>query len=137
MAHSGRSDSRLTLGSLKFLIDMPLAAPVAVELRAAGHDAVHLREQWLGRLADEEILAKAVVEGRIVVTADLDFEALLARAGNATASVIVFRLANLQADRVCALLTKVLAQAANELKRGAVVLVEESRFRIRHLPLGN
>ena len=72
--------------------------------------------------------------GRIVVTADLDFGAILARAGNATASVIVFRLANLQADRVCALLTKVLAQAANELKRGAVVLVEESRFRIRHLP---
>jgi predicted nuclease of predicted toxin-antitoxin system len=49
----------------------------------------------------------------------------------------VFRLANLQADRVFALLTKVLAQAANELTRGAVVLVEENRFRIRHLPLGD
>ena len=49
----------------------------------------------------------------------------------------MFRLANLQADRVLALLTKVLAQAAKELSRGAVVLVEESRFRIRHLPLGD
>jgi len=116
---------------------MPLAARVAVQLRAAGHDAVHLREQGLGRLADEEIFAKAVMEGRIIVTADLDFGAILARAGSSTVSVIVFRLANLQADRVLALLTKVLAQAAKELSRGAVVLVEESRFRIRHLPLGD
>jgi predicted nuclease of predicted toxin-antitoxin system len=122
---------------LKFLIDMPLAARMAVQLRAAGHDAVHLREQGLGRLADEEIFAKAVMEGRIIVTADLDFGSILARAGSSTVSVIVFRLANLQADRVFALLTKVLAQAANELTRGAVVLVEENRFRIRHLPLGD
>jgi predicted nuclease of predicted toxin-antitoxin system len=122
---------------LKFLIDMPLAARMAVQLRAAGHDAVHLREQGLGRLADEEIFAKAVMEGRIIVTADLDFGSILARAGSSTVSVIVFRLANLQADRVFALLTKVLAQAANALRRGAVVLVEESRFRIRHLPLGD
>ena len=77
-----------------------------MELRAAGHEAVHLREQGLGRLADEEILAKAIVEVRIVVTADLDFGAILARAGNATASVIVFRLANVQADRICALLPR-------------------------------
>jgi predicted nuclease of predicted toxin-antitoxin system len=122
---------------LKFLIDMPLAARVAEQLRAKGHDAVHLREQGLGRLADQEIFAKAGVEGRIIVTADLDFGAILARAGSSTVSVVVFRIANLQADRVFALLTKVLARAANELRRGVVVLVEESRFRIRHLPLGD
>ena len=79
---------------MKFLIDMPLAARVAEQLRAEGHDAIHLREQGLGRLADEEIFAKAGVEGRIIVTADLDFGAILARAGSSTVSVVVFRLAS-------------------------------------------
>ncbi len=116
---------------------MPLAVRVAARLRADGHDAIHLREQGLGRLADEAIFAKAVQEERIIVTADLDFGAILARAGSRTVSVVVFRLTNLQADRVMALLTKVLVEAAADLSRGAVVLVEESRFRVRHLPLGN
>jgi predicted nuclease of predicted toxin-antitoxin system len=38
------------------------------------------------------------MEGRIIVTADLDFGAILARVGSGTVNVIVFRLANLQAD---------------------------------------
>lgn len=115
---------------------MPLAARVAAELRADGHDAVHLSEQGLSRLGDEEIFAKAMSEGRIIVTADLDFGAIIARTGSQRVSVIVLRLVNLQADRVVTLLRRVLAAAAAELDRGAVVLVEESRFRIRHLPFG-
>jgi predicted nuclease of predicted toxin-antitoxin system len=121
---------------LNFLIDMPLATRVAVELRADGHDAVHLSEQGLSRLADEEIFAKAMSEGRIIVTADLDFGEILARTGSTSVSVIVLRLVNLEADRVVNLLRHVLVVAAAELDRGAVVLVEESRFRIRRLPLG-
>jgi predicted nuclease of predicted toxin-antitoxin system len=50
-------------------------------------------------------------------------------------SVIVLRLVNLRVDRVMSLLRRVLVAAAVELSRGAVVLVEESRFRIRRLPL--
>jgi Domain of unknown function (DUF5615) len=47
-------------------------------LRAAGHDAVHLREEGLIRLPDREIVAKAAREGRIVLTFDLDFCDILA-----------------------------------------------------------
>lgn len=115
---------------------MPLAPRVAAELRADGHDAVHLSEQGLSRLADEEIFAKAMSEGRTIVTADLDFGAILARTGGKNVSVIVFRLANLQADRVVTLLRRALVAASAELDRGAVVLVEESRFRVRRLPFG-
>ncbi len=115
---------------------MPLARRVADELSADGHDAIHLGQQGLGRLTDEEIFAKAMAEERTIVTADLDFGAIIARTGSATVSVIVLRIANPRADRVVALLRRVLADAAAELTRGAIVLVEETRFRIRQLPLG-
>jgi predicted nuclease of predicted toxin-antitoxin system len=119
------------------LIDMPLARRVADQLSADGHDAIHLSQQGLGRLADEEIFAKATAEGRIIVTADLDFGAIIARTGTQAVSVIVFRLANLKADHVVTLLRRVLAKATADLNRGAVVIVEETRVRIRHLPLGS
>ena len=115
---------------------MPLALRVAAELRADGHDAIHLSEQGLSRLQDEEIFVKATSEGRTIVTADLDFGEILARTGSKSVSVIVLRLVNLEANQVVPLLRHVLVTAAAELDRGAVVLVEESRFRIRRLPLG-
>ena len=122
---------------MKLLVDMPLAPRIAHQLRAEGHDAIHLSEQALSRLPDEDVFVKAMAEGRIIITADLDFGAIVARTGSRSASVIVLRLVNLQADRVLTLLRRVLVAAAAELSQGAVVLVEESRFRIRHLPLGS
>jgi predicted nuclease of predicted toxin-antitoxin system len=109
---------------------MPLAPRIAHQLRAEGHEA-------LGRLPDEEVFAKAMAEDRIIVTADLDFGAIVARTGSRSVSVIVLRLVNLQTNQVLTLLRRVLVAAATELSRGAVVLVEESRFPVRRLPLGS
>ena len=63
-------------------------------LRAATHDAVHLREESLIRLPDPDIVAKAVHEQRVVLTFDLDFGDILAVAGIGAPSVIIFRLRN-------------------------------------------
>jgi len=55
---------------------------------------VHLREEGLQTLPDDEILVKARAEGRIVLTLDLDFGQLLAMSGESLPSVILFRLGN-------------------------------------------
>jgi len=47
-------------------------------LRAANHDAVHLRDEGLICLPDPDIVAKALAESRIVLTFDLDFGDILA-----------------------------------------------------------
>lgn len=60
---------------MKLLLDMGLArssATFAFERRGAT-DAVHLRDQSLQRLSDEQIIAKALSEGRTILTHDLDF----------------------------------------------------------------
>jgi hypothetical protein len=63
---------------MRFLADMGVATSTVQELAGAGHDAVHLRHLGLQRLPDNEILAKARGERRIVLTFDLDFGDLLA-----------------------------------------------------------
>jgi len=47
-------------------------------LRQAGFDAVHTGEIGLAEAPDEEILRRASLEDRVVVTLDADFHALLA-----------------------------------------------------------
>lgn len=89
-------------------------------LRERGDDAVHLRELRLQTLPDDQILGKARSEHRIVLTFDLDFGDLLAASGGQTPSVI---------------LLKVLAACEDVLARGAFIVVEDSSFRVRRLPI--
>jgi len=79
---------------VRFLADMGVSITTVHALRAAGHDAVHLRDEGLIRLPDPDIAAKAVQERRIVLTFDLDFGDILAAARTETPSVIIFRLRN-------------------------------------------
>lgn len=63
-------------------------------LRQAGEDVVHLREQNLHALPDDQILAKASREQRVILTCDLDFGELLASDSAVSPSVILFRMRN-------------------------------------------
>ena len=104
-------------------------------LRAAHHDAVHLRDEGLIRLRDPEIAAKAVAEGRIVLTFDLDFGDILAATGSAGPSVVIFRLRNQTPIAVNPRLFRVMADCTEELMSGAIVIVEDEGFRVRRLPI--
>ena len=99
-------------------------------LRTANHDAVHLRDEGLIRLPDPKIAAKAVAESRIVLTFDLDFGDILAFAGSTAPSVIIFRLRNQTPAAVNPRLFRVIADCAQELAGGAIVIVEDEGFRL-------
>ncbi len=120
---------------MRFLADMGVSLKTVGSLRAAGHEIVHLRDEGLQRLPDSEILAKAGRESRVVLTFDLDFGELLAAAGSRLPSAIIFRLRNQTAESVTPRLEQVLAEESEQISAGAVVIVEESRYRLRRLPL--
>ncbi len=120
---------------MRFLADMGVDQRIVDWLRTQGHDAVHLREQGLHRAVDAEIFAKAIAEVRIVLTFDLDFGEILALAGAAVANVILFRLNNTRTPFVQKRLEAVLAADGTALEKGAIIVVEDGRHRIRDLPI--
>ena len=69
-------------------------------------------------------------------TFDLDFAEIVALSGGKAASVIVFRLRNARASNAVARLATVLNGLQQELARGEVLTVEDSRYRVRALPVG-
>ncbi|PZP59569.1 MAG: hypothetical protein DI596_06530 [Azospira oryzae] len=122
--------------SLQFLVDACVDVRLARWLREQGFDARHLRDEDLQRLPDEEIFAKAIAEGRVVVTHDLDFGEIGALTRGRKASVIVFRLHNPRLPQLIERLSSVLSDSTEALRQGAVVIVEDARHRIRPLPIG-
>lgn len=73
---------------MRFLADMGVSLTTVEALRAASHDAVHLRDEELIRLPDLDIVAKALAESRIVLTFDLDFGDILANARSRQSAAI-------------------------------------------------
>ena len=105
-------------------------------LRSQGHDAVHLRDEGLHRMPNGEIFEKALSEDRIVLTSDLDFGEIAAALKDTAGKVLLLRLQNSRAANVISRLSRVLPRVERELAAGAVVIVEESRHRVRPLPIG-
>lgn len=121
---------------MKFLADMGVAQRVVQWLREQGHDAIHLREENLHRLPNGLIFEKAHKEKRILLTFDLDFGEIVALSGGKMMSVILFRLHNTKTQNIIGRLKKVIDDSQNALEEGAVVVVEETRHRVRRLPIG-
>ncbi len=118
---------------MRFLADMGISPATVAWLNQQGHDAKHLVERRLHKLSDREVFNKANTENRIVLTTDLDFGEIAVSADSAKISVIIFR----QEDRTPTSINQHLEKAINtektELEKGVILIVQEGRFRIRHL----
>lgn len=122
---------------MRFLCDMGIGSRVVEWLRQQGYDALHLREQGLQRLDDDGIFEKAGAEARIVLATDLGFGELAALSKGQPVSVVLLRLRDHRTTHVIDRLGKVLPAVMAALESGAIVVVEETRHRVRRLPLGS
>lgn len=121
---------------MRLLVDQNLARRVATHLAEAGHDAVHVAERGLSRAGDDEVLAVALAESRVLVSEDTDFGALLARSGDRLPSFVLIRSAEpLSSLDQAALLIANLPHVARDLEEGAIVVLGRGRMRIRPLPI--
>jgi predicted nuclease of predicted toxin-antitoxin system len=81
------------------------------------------------------IVEKAKQEERIILTFDLDFADLLAVGSLSLPSVVIFRLQRTKPAFVSTRLLAILEECGEALESGAIVIIDESRYRLRRLPL--
>ena len=120
---------------MRFLADAGISPKTVEFLNQLGHDTVHVRELGMQRAVDHEIIDRARREDRIVLTFDLDFGEILALGVQDRPSVILFRLQDETADSVNRRVAPVLRDQREALESGALILVEEARYRLRKLPI--
>lgn len=120
---------------MRFLLDECLPVQIAGLLRAAGHDCVHVYELGLGGQPDEQIMALADEQDRILISADTDFGELLAKAPVLAPSVILLRRADKRPVPVAEVIVANLGQVAGDLAAGALVVIGDRRIRVRRLPV--
>jgi predicted nuclease of predicted toxin-antitoxin system len=118
---------------MKLLLDQGTPRSAASLLRRAGFDAVHTGETGLAEAEDAEIIRRAALEDRVVVTLEADFHTHLAAAQARKPSVIRIRIEGLRAEEFSGLLQNVLRQCADDLQAGAMVSVNHFQIRVRSL----
>lgn len=120
---------------MRFLLDECISARLAPLVADAGHDVVHVSDRGLTGHVDEEVLAAARQEDRVLVSADTDFGELLARGGLSLPSLVLFRQGNRSPEHQATILLSNLDEVAEDLDAGAIVVFTNDNIRIRKLPI--
>lgn len=120
---------------MRFLADAGISPKTVEFLKQLGHDATHVRTLSLQRASDAQLIERARTDARTILSFDLDFGDILALGVMDKPSVILFRLADERAESVNERLSTVLRERSTELESGALILVEDTRYRVRKLPI--
>jgi predicted nuclease of predicted toxin-antitoxin system len=113
---------------LKLLLDSCLSGALKAPLQGAGHDVTWAGD-WPADPGDEEILARAHAEGRVLVTLDKDFGELAIVRGVLHSGIV--RLSGLSLALQATAILQVLQFNDDQLAAGGVVTVEPGRVRVR------
>jgi predicted nuclease of predicted toxin-antitoxin system len=120
---------------MRFLVDMPVSPDVAAWLKENGHDAVHASLIGLYKTKDRDILEAAKADGRIIITADLDFPQLFALSKTDSPGLILFRGGNYSETEMLGLIERVLKKLSESEINNSIVVVDKTRIRRTPLPI--
>lgn len=120
---------------MKILVDMNLSPSWVPVLERHGWPAVHWSDVGGPRAADREIMEWASTEGHVVFTHDLDFGTTLALTRTSGPSVLQVRSQDVLPNHLEGTVVAALAQHEADLSSGALVVVDETRSRVRLLPI--
>ena len=121
--------------SIRILIDMNLSPDWVHELSNHGFHSVHWSTVGDARATDREIMDWARADAHVVFTHDLDFGTMLALTHASGPSVVQVRGQNVLPDHMAQVVVAALKQHETDLVAGALVVIDESRCRVRILPI--
>jgi predicted nuclease of predicted toxin-antitoxin system len=100
-------------------------------LIANGHDVVRLREIAPINSSDEDVLALAVLNNRILVTNDLDFGDIVRYPPEAHHGVILLRIRPETEREVHQLLLRMLLELDPGKIRRCLIVIDRNKYRLR------
>ena len=113
---------------MKILLDTCVWGGTKAGLLAKGYDAIWSGD-WMDDPGDEEILATARRENRILVTLDKDFGEMAIVRGIPHSGIV--RLAGIAARNQATICASILKRYGSELQDGAIITATGTRVRIR------
>jgi predicted nuclease of predicted toxin-antitoxin system len=116
---------------VRWLADECVTVSLVRELRGAGHDVIYIAE-FAASLSDVEVIALALREGRLLLTADKDFGELVFRRGQAVPGLVLLRIDPENGPLVRTRLLDAVDQFGQSLF-GRYVVIDEVRLRTRPL----
>ncbi len=117
---------------MRLLANETFPSDAVSALRARGHDVVWIRTEAPGS-RDEDVLARARGESRVLVTFDKDFGELAFRSKlPASSGIVLFRITPRSPEFVARLAAAVISSRDDWV--GHFVVIEEGRIRMRPLP---
>ena len=120
---------------IRILIDVNLP-PAWVDVFHEHHiEAVHWSQVGDLRATDRAVLDWARSNGYVVFTHDLDFGTLLALTRASGPSVVQLRAHDVLPAAVVEIVVETLRTFKSDLQRGAIVTADESRGKVRILPI--
>jgi predicted nuclease of predicted toxin-antitoxin system len=119
---------------MNFLFDQSADFRLILHLRGLGHDVEAISRNYPHGLADEDVLAIARQERRILLVADRDFGELIFHQRLVHAGVIFFRLPGAPLPIKIEHLDRALHEHAEELERGEFLVVTPGRIRVAGRP---
>lgn len=120
---------------MKILIDMNLSPEWIPYLEGHGHEAIHWQEIGRPDAADIKIVTWARANHYIVFTNDLDFGRILALTHANGPSVLQVRGNLLLPEDSGDIITTAMDHCQNELRKGALVTIDEISWRVKVLPI--
>jgi len=120
---------------MKIVLDMNLSPLWCYFLNNNGHHAVHWSKIGKITAPDTEIMNWARNNGYIVFTHDLDFGALLFATNATSPSVIQVRTLDIRPEVIGSKVLEVIKLTQKELSKGALVVINIKKNRVKLLPL--
>jgi predicted nuclease of predicted toxin-antitoxin system len=120
---------------MHLVVDMNLSPRWVVWLASHGVQAAHWSAMGALDAPDEVVLAAVRAAGACLLTCDLDFGRIVALAGVAGPSVIQLHAGDVSPESAGPSVLACLGEAAESLRRGALVSIEPDGTRARVLPV--
>lgn len=120
---------------MKILVDMNLSPRWCEVHQFEGIESIHWSAIGVVSAPDSEVMAWAAAHRHVVFTHDLDFGTLLALTQASGPSVVQIRPADVRPAGAASVLIRAIRTYELDLDRGALLVVDERRSRVRFLPM--